>query len=219
MADHGAAGRIGPNAVLQLIPVLERAGGPELPARLCAAAGLGPVRGDRGLIDEGPVARLHARVRADLDDPDPVLRDAGLATGDYILANRIPAPVRRLLTWLPAPVAARLLSRAIAKHAWTFAGTGRFRVVDAWTFALADNPLIRGEAAERPLCVWHAGVFERLYQTLVDPRLTCAETACAAQGAPACRFELRRGCDGARLRPCPDGPIRRPSPRPRKGRR
>jgi divinyl protochlorophyllide a 8-vinyl-reductase len=190
--DHGAAGRIGPNAVLQLIPVLERAGGATLPARLCAAAGLAEVRGDRGLIDEAPVARLHALVRAELADPDPILREAGLATGAYILANRIPAPIRVLLAWLPAPIAARLLARAIAKHAWTFAGTGAFRVVDPRTFELENNPLIRGETAARPLCVWHAGVFERLYQTLVDRRLTCAETACAAMGAPACRFELRR---------------------------
>jgi divinyl protochlorophyllide a 8-vinyl-reductase len=183
-------GRIGPNAVLQLKPVLDRAGGEALSARLCAEAGLGEVRGDQGLIDEVPVARLHALVRAQLPEPDPILRAAGLATGDYILANRIPGPVRTLLKWLPAPLAARLLSQAIAKHAWTFAGTGSFSVVDPWTFELQDNPLIRGEVADRPLCVWHAGVFERLYQTLVDRRLTCRETACAAMGAPACRFEL-----------------------------
>jgi divinyl protochlorophyllide a 8-vinyl-reductase len=189
---HGGPGRIGPNAVLQLISVLERAGGEALPARLCAAAGLGEVRGDRGLIDEAPVARLHALVRAELPDPDPILREAGLATGAYILANRIPGVVRGLLKLLPPPIAARLLAQAIAKHAWTFAGTGAFRVVDPRTFELENNPLIRGEAANRPLCVWHAGVFERLYQTLVDRRLACAETACAAQGAPACRFELRR---------------------------
>lgn len=188
-------GRIGPNAVLQLLPILDAAGGPDLPARLCAEAGLGQVRGDQGLIEEGPVARLHALVRAQLPDPDPILRDAGTATADYILANRIPAPVRTLLKLLPPPIAARLLSQAIAKHAWTFAGTGTFRVIGPRILELQNNPLIRGETADRPLCVWHAGVFERLYQTLVDRRLTCRETACAAMGAPACRFELARSKD------------------------
>lgn len=187
------AGRIGPNAVLQLLPVLTRAGGPDLPARLCQAAGLGEVRGDQGLIDEVPVARLHAAVRRECAEPDPILRAAGLGTGAYILANRIPAPVRAVLRVLPAPIAARLLSQAIAKHAWTFAGTGTFRVLSPRSFELADNPLIKGETADRPLCVWHAGVFEQLYQSLVDSRLTCRETACAAMGAPACRFELSRG--------------------------
>jgi divinyl protochlorophyllide a 8-vinyl-reductase len=55
---------------------------------------------------------------------------------------------------------------------------------------LVDNPLIRGEEADQPLCIWHAAVFARLYSVLVRPGTTCRETACTAMGAPACRFDL-----------------------------
>ena len=47
-------------------------------------------------------------------------------TGDYLLAHRIPKPVQALLKRLPAPLAARVLLAAITRHAWTFAGSGRF---------------------------------------------------------------------------------------------
>jgi divinyl protochlorophyllide a 8-vinyl-reductase len=64
---------------------------------------------------------------------------------------------------LPAPVGARLLSIAIAKHAWTFAGSGRFAVKRArpLTVTIAANPL--GLRQGSPSCHWHAAVFERLY--------------------------------------------------------
>ncbi|MBS0560426.1 MAG: bacteriochlorophyll 4-vinyl reductase, partial [Proteobacteria bacterium] len=56
-------------------------------------------------------------------------------------------------------------------------------------FELRRNPLCAGEHAEAPLCVWHAAVFRRLFQALVSPRATVQESACAACGAGACRFE------------------------------
>jgi len=92
---------------------------------------------------------------------------------------------------LPPAPAAGLLSRAIARHAWTFVGSGRFHVRDAWTFEIEGNPLIRGEASEPCLCHWHTAVFERLYEALVAPASRCAETRCGAQGRDSrCRFEL-----------------------------
>jgi divinyl protochlorophyllide a 8-vinyl-reductase len=188
-----AAGAIGPNALLQLIPVLERAIGAGARADLFQVGGLAEIPLDR-MIPEAPVARVHQALRARLPDRAPaLLREAGLATGDYILANRIPSKAQGLLRHLPAPLARRLLTAAIARHAWTFAGTGRFRVVQhrPLVVEIADNPIVRDETAPRPVCDWHAAVFERLFATLVDPRVTVTETACCACGAPACRFELR----------------------------
>lgn len=145
-------------------------------------------------MDEGPAARLHAAVRHDLPAEAPaILAQAGRRTADYILAHRIPRPAQAVLRALPPALAAPVLTRAIAKHAWTFAGSGLFRVAGRLTFEIADNPLIRGERAPAPLCVWHAAVFERLFRTLVDDRLRAHETACCACGDPACRFELTRG--------------------------
>jgi divinyl protochlorophyllide a 8-vinyl-reductase len=145
------------------------------------------------MIAEGPVALVHQSIRARLPDRAPaLLRQAGLGTGDYILAHRIPKVAQRLLRLLPRRVAARLLARAIARNAWTFAGSGQFRIVSVrpMVFEIADNPVIRGAAAPYPVCDWHVAVFRRLFAALVDPGVTVTETACCACGAPACRFVL-----------------------------
>ena len=187
-----AEGRIGPNALLQLVPVLEAAIGARLTAQLFAQAGVDRVPQD-AMIAEGPVALVHQSIRARLPDRAPaLLRQAGLGTGDYILAHRIPKVAQRLLRLLPRRVAARLLARAIARNAWTFAGSGQFRIVSVrpMVFEIADNPVIRGEAALHPVCDWHVAVFQRLFAALVDPQATLTETACCACGAPACRFVL-----------------------------
>ena len=187
-----AGGRIGPNALLQLIPVLDRALGAPDRLRLFARAGAGAVPSDR-MIPEGPVAQVHRAVRACLPDQAPALmQEAGRGTADYILAHRIPKAAQRLLRALPRRLSASLLARAIARNAWTFAGSGQFRIV-SWhpmVFEIADNPVIRGEAAPYPVCDWHVAVFRRLFAALVDPGVTVTETACCACGAPACRFVL-----------------------------
>ena len=188
--------RIGPNALTQLLPVLERAGGAELRERLLALAGVTALPDMGGLIDEAPVARLHQAMRAEVPELAPALGwEAGARTADYILAHRIPAPVQAVLKRLPAGVAGPVLSQAIARNAWTFAGSGRFEVVRGWPAVLLihDNPVVRGERAEAPICHWHAGVFERLYRVLVTDRARVQEVACCACGAPACRFEVRAG--------------------------
>ena len=192
MTAH-AEGRIGPNALLQLLPVLEAAIGPRLTVQLFAQAGVDRVPVD-AMIAEGPVAQVHQSVRARLPNRAPaLLREAGLRTGDYILAHRIPAAAQRVLRLLPRGLAARLLAQAIARNAWTFAGSGTFRILSRspMVFGIADNPVVRGELAAQPICDWHVAVFERLFAELVDPRVKVTETACCACGAPACRFELR----------------------------
>lgn len=191
-----ATARIGPNAVTQMVPALDRVLGADVRTELLAQAGIIELpRLDAGLMPEAPAARLHQVLRAKRPEEAPeIARAAGLATGDYILANRIPKPAQTLLKLLPARLAAPLLISAIAKHAWTFAGSGRFEVFsrDPITFAIHDNPVVRGETALAPVCHWHAAVFERLFTTLVHPAYTVRETACGACGAPACVFELTR---------------------------
>jgi divinyl protochlorophyllide a 8-vinyl-reductase len=66
-----ASGLIGPNALTQLLPVLERAGGAELRERLLARAGVVDLPDMTGLIDEAPVARLHQAMRAEVPDLAP----------------------------------------------------------------------------------------------------------------------------------------------------
>jgi divinyl protochlorophyllide a 8-vinyl-reductase len=190
--DGGA--RIGPNAILQMVPVLDAQTGPEIRRALLAEAGVIDLPDGSGMIPEGPAAALHQALRRKLPHEAPAIaRAAGLGTGDYILAHRIPKPAQILLRLLPAPLAAPILAKAIARHAWTFAGSGRFAIAEGTplTFTLADNPVVRGERSATPLCYWHVAVFERLFRSLVSPRAQVTETACCAQGAPACRFEIR----------------------------
>jgi divinyl protochlorophyllide a 8-vinyl-reductase len=184
---------IGPNAILQMLPVLDEVLGEAGRARLLARAGVFDLPDGFCMIPEAQAARLHHQLRRDASDRAPrIATCAGLNTADYILAHRIPKLAQTALRFLPAPLAARILSKAIAKHAWTFAGSGAFSVVDPWHFEIAGNPIVRGEQSEASLCHWHAAVFTRLYRRLVTRGAFCIETTCCAQGAPACRFEITR---------------------------
>lgn len=185
--------RIGPNALLQLIRILDHFEGRALRDRIFAAAGVLPPPPDAGMWPETDCAAVHQTLRHELPDrASGLLRLAGIATADYILAHRIPPLAQRLIRALPGVIAAPILAGAIAKHAWTFAGSGRF-AVERWfplTFRLEGNPLITGEHAETPLCDWHAAVFERLFRRLIWPGAVVEEVDCASTGADACRFVL-----------------------------
>lgn len=184
--------RIGPNAVLQHLPVLDAAIGVRLRGALLYRAGIKEPPPDCGMLPEDEVVPLHRAVWLFLPGrAAEIQRAAGLAVGDYILAHRIPWPARLLIRALPAPLGARLLAAAIARHAWTFAGSGRFRIAGhhPLTFEIAGNPLAQGP--RHPSCHWHAAVFERLFQRLVWPRACVTETACSAAGDHTCRFEIR----------------------------
>lgn len=190
----GGTGLIGPNAILQLVPVIELAGGRELRDEIFAAAGVFDMPTGDHMISEAPAARVHQALRAQVPDLAAALAwEAGKRTADYILANRIPKPVQWVLKALPWRISARVLATAIKKNAWTFAGSGTFRVVSPFLFELAHNPIVAGEHSDTPLCHWHAAVFERLYQVLVHPHMICRETHCMAQGSGACQFELYPG--------------------------
>ena len=147
------------------------------------------------MIPETDAARLHRQLRREEPELAPDLAaKAGIATGDYILKHRIPPLAQAILRALPSSLSARMLSRAIARHAWTFVGSGALHVVSPWVYEIKNNPLISGESSVQCLCAWHEGVFSRLYQSLVTASAQCTETCCGAQGkGKRCRFELVRG--------------------------
>lgn len=185
--------RIGPNAITRVAEAL----GPARAASVFATAGLAHHLNapPEAMVDETEVVRLHRTLRSVLGEPEArrVARCAGELTGDYLLAQRIPAAARVVLCALPAALAAPLLLAAIRRHAWTFAGSGRFTAAAGQPVALAieGNPLCRGAVANEPLCDYYAATFERLFRRLVHPRARVVETACEACGAAACRFEVR----------------------------
>lgn len=189
---------VGPNAILQTVAALRMLHGERV-----AAATLYHATGrtletlpDRP-VDEREAAALMVDVRRRCGDGAiDVLREAGVRTADYILAHRIPAAAQRILRLLPAAVASWMLWRAAARHAWTFAGSGRFTYRVRWSprrrtrveLQVADCSLCRHHQAEEPQCAYYAAAFERLQRSIVGDGYRVAEVECMASGGRACRF-------------------------------
>ena len=196
MMESPAAARIGPNAVIQIADALERRLGPGPARDLLCSAGLGGYVDalPSQMVDEREVIALHAALRDRLPARTArgVAREAGLGTGDYLLAHRIPRAAQTFLRFLPAAASSRLLLAAIARHSWTFAGSGRFAVRGTRPFLITikDCPICRGTHATAPVCDYYAASFTRLFARLVHPRARAREIACIAEGAGACRFEI-----------------------------
>jgi divinyl protochlorophyllide a 8-vinyl-reductase len=191
------AGRVGPNAITRVGEAVDAIHGRETTRTIFAQAGLTGYLDawPDAMVAEGEVAALNRALHDVLPDDAfrTVARDAGRRTGDYLLAVRIPKPVQAVLRPAPARLAARVLLAAIARNAWTFAGSGTFDAAAGRpaVVTITDCPLCREIAADRPVCDTYTGTFERLFRALVHPAAAARETACQATGAPACRFELR----------------------------
>lgn len=199
MSEAAAAGLIGPNAITRVAQVLPVWRGTAFTETLFEKAGLQRYwrQPPEQMVPEADVRRLHRALRQALpaEEAAAVSRGAGRATADYLLAHRIPRPVQRLLQVLPAGLAARVLVAAITRHAWTFAGSGRFQATpprrgQPWLLQIQRNPLCLGLQADAPACDYYAATFERLFQVLVHRGAQVQELACEACGAPACVFAL-----------------------------
>lgn len=185
-----AEGLIGPNAVLQTEAALREAGGAALAERVFARAGLSHllVEPPSEMIDQSIPRALFGALFEDLPRSQALqlAHRAGALTGQYILANRIPAPVRTLLRALPARFAAPLLLAAITRHAWTFAGSGVCT-------AEAGRPAritIRANPLAMPECAWHVGVFEVLFASLVSPHAQVGHHHGRADDGAPCQFDI-----------------------------
>ena len=205
--DHEPSARIGPNAIIQLGIAAGAELGEDTARELFQSAGLTRYLAalPEEMVDEPEVIALHRALRAatTAEVYRHICWHAGLLTGDYILANRIPKPAQIIVKLLPRRLAARALTAAIGMHSWTFAGSGIFRAVSTTPLALeiAESPLCRGEHAADPMCDYYAGTFTRLYRSLVDPRITIVETACGAVDGGPCRFEEAAAGSPARAEP------------------
>jgi len=159
---------VGPNAVIQLGKALDHLLGRPTTQKVFLEGGHPDLLSDppRDMIHETIPASLMAGLWKTLnpDDAKAVASDAGWRTADYVIANRIPRPVKWLLSCAPRPLGARLLLNAIRRNAWTFCGSGLCRIEHAPTLAvvLVGNPLPTPEGT------WHVAVFERLFQRLVS---------------------------------------------------
>lgn len=163
--------RIGPNAVLQLRAVLLDTEGPAAALRVFKNAGQAEAldRSFTTMVDQAvPAALFDALFRTYPREQAVALAEAaGRRVADYVIANRIPAPVVRLLAVLPPILAAPMLFQAIERNAWTFVGSGLCiaRAEQSPQIEIHGNPL------KMPGAAWHRAVFERLFR-----RLVCAGT-------------------------------------------
>lgn len=185
---------IGPNAIIQTRTALDELAGSGTRRAVFAAAGLERFADTDpdAMVDADIVNALNRQVAAKLNakTAHAVMKRAGELTGDYILANRIPKAAQWLLKHLPRNLAQPILVAAIARNAWTFAGNARVEKGRDF-IAVHDNPICLGKVGFSS-CTWHAAVFRRLFQTLVDPAITIRETECVGWGSEMCRFEIVR---------------------------
>lgn len=192
-----AAGVIGPNAITRMSEALTIALGADVCREVFSAAGLErhlatpPMK----MVDEIDVARLHRALieRLGPNEAAEISREAGRLTGDYLLENRIPAFAQFALSLLPRWLAASILVKAIARHAWTFAGSGEFtyRFTPHLQLRLVGSPICRQLRTQAPVCHYFAATFERVFGEMLGPSLRVVETECEASGAPACLFDVR----------------------------
>jgi len=189
--------RIGPNAILRVAESLRAGPDAEATARIFERAGLAHylVTPPTEMVDEREVTALHQALREVLGvkTARQIGADAGRRTGDYLLANRIPRPVQKLLKILPRALAARVLLRAIEKNSWTFAGSARFstQAGPPTRFILEGSRIGLGAKSPVALCDFYGGTFERLFRALVDTEVRVVEIQCQAMGNAACVFEVR----------------------------
>lgn len=142
-------------------------------------------------VREDKVARLHQKVRALWpDQAREIAQIAGAAVADRIVEAQISTRARSMLARMPRATGAWLLAKTAHQHAWIFCGSGEFIVESAQRFILNNNPLVSTETAPAVVCDFHARLFQRLFSTLIHPRLTCREVTCMAAGGRACVFEF-----------------------------
>lgn len=149
----------------------------------------------RTMVDERAFGALVTQLVSEfgVDQADEYLSEAGARTGEYVLRNRIPRPVRAVLPRLPRSLALRALLRAVGAHSWTFAGSAGFesRVrPEGGEFTLTPSFVCATAAADRPMGSYYARAMEVLVRALVAPHARVAEQACIATGSPCCRFSI-----------------------------
>jgi divinyl protochlorophyllide a 8-vinyl-reductase len=190
--DAGA--RLGPNAVTQTLSALADVDAPELAGRLARSAGI-PTTLPAGLIPEAWFVSLVGELHGELGEDTAlrVLEGGGEGTGRYVLEHRIPAVARSALRVLPPRVALPALLAACARHAWTFAGSGRM----CWetdeagaVVTLEGSPTCRGRRLSGPGGSFYAGAFRVLVRALVAPRAVVEERTCVARGDDLCRIGI-----------------------------
>lgn len=193
---------IGPNAIIQVVEAIRPKPGIARLEDVMQRAGLAHYIASppSSMVPEDEVARLQRAVASLIPRPhgEALMREAGHKTALYLLANRIPAPAQSILKLLPAPLAARALLMAIARHAWTFAGSSRFSYAAGHPvrIRLEGSPLFATPECHSLAAAYFEATFETLFRTLVSPRTRVVsrprgtDDKGAGRHDAACAFDL-----------------------------
>ncbi len=193
--DAHPVGRIGPNVLIQTAHALAHRLGRDTASRVLQVSthhtfDTLPTE----MVDEATANALmrHLVESFGLPFARTVMRDAGERTGDYLLANRIPALARLTLPALPTRLALRILLAAISRHTWTFAGSAKVEILLGMpaVISISGCPMCAGIKSDTPICDFYVGTFHRLAQALLGPRGYADEITCEARGDSACRFTM-----------------------------
>lgn len=190
------AALIGPNAIIQVAKVLaERLGNPRAEALVQESTGYSLGALPEHMVPETEALALTTHVMRQLGEgpATSVLHEAGLRTGDYLLANRIPRVAQWVIGVLPKRAGLGILLKSMMAHAWTFAGSGTFsvrRIGAEVELSFHSCAMCRELASDGPVCDFYAGTFERLVTTLVSRTAIVREVECHAQGGHCCRFVI-----------------------------
>jgi len=142
-------------------------------------------------VREDKVARVHQVVRRLWpDQSEDICVHAGAGAAQRIVETQITVKAQGMLAKMPRATGAWLLAKTARRNAWTFSGSGEFVVESETRFLLRENPIVLGEVAETMVCHFHASLFQKLFSTLIHPRLVCKEVSCLAAGGEACVFEF-----------------------------
>lgn len=189
-------GKIGPNSIIQTLAALKETYDPIQSYAILACGGAArlaeqvPVN----MIDEQEFHTLALALVAQLGpvEAGQILRRAGQLTAVYLLKHRIPLLAQLLLRALPARQSMRILLPAVARHAWTFAGSATFSFgADGAPWAQIDSPLLRARPAlAGAVCNFYKGTFVHLIHALVGRRMTVWESECQAHGDSACAYRF-----------------------------
>lgn len=186
-----SAGFMSANMVLPLYDVLGEYKGTRARDEIFSEAGIRYLPGPEDPVRERQVNLVHQGIRQRFPaQSKEIFSEAALIAADVVAEYRIPASGKTMLRKLPWPLATWMLVRSAHQHAWTFGGSGQFKANTTAKMDLIGNPSIRGAQSDKPLCHFHAALFQRLFRTLVHPRMICVEHKCEAAGDDCCRFEL-----------------------------
>jgi len=187
------AGRIGPNAGIQLNRALTDAGETTLRDKIFAGAGCPDMidTPPTDMIDEDLAIRLFHGLYCEAGPvrAGQIAVEAGRLTGRYILEHRIPGFARTALRFMPRHYAAHQLARAIVRHAWTFCGSSRVRLRQHHSWPWVEIVIPENRMA-LPGCPWHKAVFETLFQTLINPDTVVEHCQCCGHDCLGCVFRI-----------------------------